>query len=224
MFSLFKSSKIQCLAFESGLLYFQSDTTFKLQKSYNTQAEVPQDGQPLTVKIGLKVTEEIAPSPLWQNRSQQLFQTAGRHLYAAQVESATTAELLAQLLDPQPQAQELRRAPRAEKRLRATSHQLPGYRGTVVDLSASGLGMLVEKEVPKDTQLEFSIDFEEQRSKSLQLRGRVCWCRPEKPLGFRIGIEFVGLSQQQSWELRQVLEKLLKAEPGVILDSNFLRG
>ena len=224
MFSLWKSAKIQCLAFESGLLYFQSDSSLKPLKSYTTQAEVPQDGQPLSVKIGLKVTEEIVPSPLWQNRAQQLFRALTAHLYAAQIDNPATAELLAQLLDPQPQAQELRRAPRAEKRLRATSHQLPGYRGTVVDLSASGLGMLVEKEVPQNTQLEFSIDFEEQRSKPLDLRGRVCWCRPEKPLGFRIGIEFVGLSQQQSWELRQVLEKLLKAEPGVILDSNFLRG
>ncbi|MBN9416461.1 MAG: PilZ domain-containing protein [Candidatus Eremiobacteraeota bacterium] len=224
MFSLFRSSKIQCLAFESGLLYFQSDSNFKPLKTYSTQAEVPQDGQPLSVRIGLKVTEEVAPSPLWQNRAQQLFQAIARHLYAGQVDSPATAELFSQLLDPQPQAQELRRAPRAEKRLRATSHQLPGYRGTVVDLSASGLGMLVEKEVAKDTQLQFSIDFEEQRSKPLELHGRVCWCRPEKPLGFRIGIEFIGLSQQQSWELRQVMEKLLKAEPGVILDSNFLRG
>jgi hypothetical protein len=224
MFSLFKSTKIQCLAFESGLLYFQSDSAFKPAKSYSTQAEIPQDGPSLSVKIPLKVTEEIEPTPLWQNRAQQLFQNVSRHLYAALVESPATAESLAQLLDPQPQAQELRRSPRAEKRLRATSHQLPGYRGTVVDLSATGLGMLVEKEVPKDTQLQFSIDFEEQRSKPLELRGRVCWCRPEKPLGFRIGIEFVGLSQQQSWELRQVLERLLRAEPGVILDSNFLRG
>ncbi|MBX3165769.1 MAG: PilZ domain-containing protein [Candidatus Eremiobacteraeota bacterium] len=224
MFSLWKSPKIQCLAFESGLLYFQSESPLKPLKSYQIQAEVPQDGPPLKVKIPFKVTEEIPSTPLWRNRAEQLFHNACRHLYAALVESPATADSLAQLLDPQPQAQELRRAPRAEKRLRATSHQLPGYRGTVIDLSVTGLGMLVEKAVPQGSQLEFAIDFEEQRSRPLDLRGRVCWCRPEQGTGYRIGIEFVGLSQQQSWELRQVLERLLKAEPGVISDSNFLRG
>lgn len=215
--------KIQCLAFESGVLYFQSERALKPLKSYQTQAQVPQEGAHLTVKMPVKVVEEVTPTPLWQNRAQQLFGNS-LSLYAASVEHQATAQSLAQLLDPKPQAQEMRKAPRAEKRLRVTSHQLPGYRGTAVDLSVTGLGMLVEKEVNKDSILQFSIDFEEQRSKPLELRGRVCWCRPEDSGGYRIGVEFVGLSQDQLWELRQVLERLLRAEPGVIVDSNFLRG
>ena len=224
MFSLWKAPKIQCLAFESGLLYLQSDSPLKLLKSYRSEAEIPQDDGNLTVSISLRISQELIPDALWQNRAQQLFQQVRRHLYSAQVEGQSQLDSLAQLLDPVPQAQELRRAPRAEKRLRATSHQLPGFRGTVVDLSVTGLGMLVEREVAADTPLEFAIDFEEQRSQALQLRGRVCWCRPEKAGGYRIGVEFVGLSQQQSWELRQVTERLLRAEPAFLSDDSFLRG
>jgi len=224
VFSLWKAPKIQCLAFESGSLYFQSDGALKLQKSYRSEAEIPQDDRSLTVKLQLRVSQELTSDALWQNRAQQLFQQVQKHLYSGQVEDQNQLDSLAQLLDPIPLAQELRRAPRAEKRLRATSHQLPGFRGTIVDLSLTGLGMLVEREVPAETRLEFTIDFEEQRSKALPLTGRVCWCRPEQTGGFRIGIEFVGLSQQQSWELRQVVEKLLRAEAGGLADNAFLRG
>ena len=206
------------------MLYFQSDSPLKAPKSYRSEAEIPQDDGNLTVTIQLRVNHELVPDALWQNRAQQLFQQARKHLYSAQVEGQSQQDSLAQLLDPVPQAQELRRAPRAEKRLRATSHQLPGFRGTIVDLSVTGLGMLVEREVAPETQLEFAIDFEEQRIQALPLRGRVCWCRPEKTGGFRIGIEFLELSQQQSWQLRQVTERLLRAEPAFLSDDTFLRG
>jgi len=177
---------------------------------------------PLSIKLQVIVQEAFELSELWEKRTLDCFASVLSHRYAAQVKGpASAVPHLRSLLDPLPQARELRRQPRVEKRLRATSHQLPNFRGTVVDLSLSGLGMLVEKTVERGKVLEFEIDFEEQRSVRLALRGKVCWCRPEPDGGFRIGVQFSQLSQDQAWELREVVQKLLS---GVVVDEKFLRG
>jgi Tfp pilus assembly protein PilZ len=224
-----KPKPVQCFAFESGSLYLQSAQPLALQKTHSLEAALPvrqgQDGAPLTVKIKARVCASHELTALFEKRLQSCYGEALPHIYSAEVESPKEAiPHLEALLDPLPQPQELRAQPRAEKRLRATSPHLPGFRGTIMDLSMGGLGMLVDAPMDRGRRIEFEIDFEEQRSRRLALSGRICWCRPEPGAAYRIGIQFEALSEEKTRQLRHVVDKLLSAEPGVIVDNNFLRG
>lgn len=224
-----KPKPVQCFAYENGSLYFQSAQPLALQKTHSLEAALPvrqgNDEAPLTVKIKARVADAHELTPLFEKRLQTCFGQAFPHIYSAEVESPKEAiPHLEALLDPLPQPQELRAQPRAEKRLRATSPDLPGFRGTIMDLSMGGLGMLVDKPMDRGRRIQFEIDFEEQRSRRLELAGRICWCRPEPGAAYRIGIQFEDMSEEKSRQLRHVVEKLLSNEAGVILDNNFLRG
>lgn len=226
MFGFLQRFSGQCLAFESGQLFLQSSQALVPGRSYPLQAELPvrQREGPLTISLRVKVVALLESTPLWVRRAETLFGQPQPRVYSASVESPPTAlSYLEQLLEAQPRAQELRAKPRVEKRLRATSPQLPGFQGTVVDLSESGLGMLVSAPVERGRFLDFDIDFEEQGKGRLALRGKVCWCRQEDS-GHRIGIEFQTLTQRQAWELRERMQVLLRAEESSLSDDRFLRG
>jgi len=227
MFGFLKTPVVQCLAFQDGVLYLQSPQALKPARSLRLQAELPvrqQDG-PLTVSIQARVQEPLEPGPLWEKRAQNLFGQTQAQLYAVQVESPASAlPYLEQLLEGLPQAQELRLKPRVEKRLRATSPILPGFQAIVVDLSESGLGMLISAPLERGRIFDFDIDFEEQGMRRMSLRGKVCWCRPEAGGGHRIGVEFQALSHRQAWELREMMNLLLRAEASSLRDDRFLRG
>lgn len=227
MFGFLQVPVVQCLAFQDGVLYLQSPQVLKSGRSLRLQAELPvrqQDG-PLTVNLQARVQDILEPSPLWEKRAQNLFGQAQAQLYAVQVESPASAlPYLEQLLEGQPQAQELRLKPRVEKRLRATSPILPGFHGIVVDLSETGLGMLISSPLERGRVFDFDIDFEEQGMGRMSLTGKVCWCRPEAGGGHRIGVEFQTLSRRQAWELREMMQVLLRAEASSLRDDRFLRG
>lgn len=227
MLSFFRSKTVQCFAYEAGVLYFQSTHVLPVAKSHSVEAELPvrEGDNLLKIKLKIRVEEEHPESALWNKRTTDLYGQPSKHFYSGTVESPREAiPHLERLLEGVPQPQELRRHQRVEKRLRAVSPELPGFRGTVTDLSSGGLGMLIDAPRERGILLRFEIDFEEQRLGRMELQGRICWCRPDPEGGYRIGVQFEGLSEDSQWHLRQVLEKLLAAEPGVIRDSNFLRG
>lgn len=230
MLSFFNKPKpVQCFAYEDGNLYLQSAQALSLSKTHGLEAALPvrpgHEGAPLTVKIKALVIAAHELTALFEKRLQDCYGHTLPHIYSAQVESPKEAiPHLEALLDPLPQPQELRRQARAEKRLRARSPDLPGFQGTVMDLSMGGLGMLVDAPMERGRRIQFEIDFEEQRSMRLELCGRICWCRPEPGAAYRVGIQFEELTPPKVSQLRQVVEKLLAAEPGVISDNNFLRG
>ena len=219
---------MQCFAYEDGVLYLQSLQPLAVKKSHQLLAEVPmhqRQGQPLTVKVKVRIEAAHELTQLWDKRLQGSYGQVLAHLYSGVIEGpAEVIPHLESLLEPLPQPRELRTQPRAEQRLRATSPELPGYIGIVMDLSMGGLGMLVEKPMERGRRLQFEIEFDEQRSNRLELTGHICWCRPEPGAAFRIGVRFEPLSDKDSWTLRQVVEKLLAAEVGELSDNKFLRG
>lgn len=223
-----KPKPVQCFAFEDGVLYIQSAQKLAPGKSYTMQAELPVgegEGSPLSVRLKAVVTQVLESTPLFAKRCEKCFGEVASCFYSTQVQSpAEVIPHLQQLLDGLPQPQELRTAPRVEKRLRATSPQLPGFRGTVVDLSETGLGLLIDGPMQKGQRFRLLLDLEDQRIGRLDLHCLVCWCRPEPGAPFRAGIQFEAMPLEQQRTLRQAVLHLLKQERGVIHDASYLRG
>ena len=226
MFGWFQARPVQCFAYEDDVLYVQSASPLSVGSSLKLRAELPvrAGDEPLSAELKLKLLAALPLNALFEKRLQTCFGQVLPHIYSGSLQAPLDyAPLLARLLDPLPQPQELRTAPRATRRLRVTSRDLPNFRGTVMDLSEGGLGMLVDAVVERGRLIQFEVDFEEHSRKPIGLKGKVCWCRPEPGAAFRIGVQFEDLSPALRLALQSVVQGMLSAEPGVIDNDTYLR-
>lgn len=217
----------QAFAYEDGLLYVQSAHVLTPRRSHSLSVELPvslEGQETLTIHIKALVLEKLERTRLFEKRCQDCFGHSVDVVYSLQLEGPKEVlPHLESLLLPLPQPQELRAQPRVEKRLRATSPQLPGFRGTVVDLSVTGLGLLVDGPLQRGQGVLLEVEFEDQRSQRLQLPCVVCWCRPEEGAPYRAGLRFEAMNEDLFWDLKELVRALLALERGVLNDSRYHR-
>jgi c-di-GMP-binding flagellar brake protein YcgR len=76
------------------------------------------------------------------------------------------------------------------------------FRGTIADISATGMRVLSEQYLPKGTRYTFTM----RRAPFLTARGVVRWVRALERDTFQVGVEFVDLPDGDRTKLQQFLE------------------
>jgi len=128
---------------------------------------------------------------------------------------ATFANLPAQIktvLESVPTA-ERRKVRRYKEFFQVLSKEFPGYRALSVDISSDGMGVLTEAAVPVGTVTELLVDLGETASGAdatgrVPIQAEVIHCTKKPDGKFRLGLEFVEMSEGATRALQNYLRRL----------------
>lgn len=105
--------------------------------------------------------------------------------------------------EPRP---EERRAPRIGRVFQVMSKDLRTFKAVSLDLSATGMRLDVQEEVPVGKELELDLDFDDFRFPRVKCRAEAVWCRSVDHGRWNVGVRFTSLSPHA----RMVTEAFLK--------------
>ena len=116
-------------------------------------------------------------------------------------------------LKARPGASTLERRAQARKVLRTrVVLTLPNARpveGRCIDISASGMGLVVDFNLPSASpcQLAFVVRFNDESTYTAEVSGRIAYCMLGNDMsGFKIGVQFIGLSERASAAFERYLK------------------
>lgn len=111
-----------------------------------------------------------------------------------------------------------RRSPRIPTGLKASGRDLPGYNGVAADISQHGILLNCHGELHRGQPLEFSLETDMSSLPSFGLKGRVIWCHDKgKSRGYQVGIDFQGMSRDQTDILNGYVRNLLAGQSANML-------
>ncbi|MBV8748423.1 MAG: PilZ domain-containing protein [Candidatus Eremiobacteraeota bacterium] len=76
------------------------------------------------------------------------------------------------------------------------------FRGAIADISISGMRVISDQYLPKGTKYTFTM----KRAPFIVVRGEVRWIRAFERDTFQVGVQFVGLAEEDHRKLQSFLE------------------
>lgn len=141
----------------------------------------------------------------------------GRIEYTGRIEEATAERLellsrywaIQQRCTPRPGEEpraEERRAPRVPRVFQVMSKDLRTFKAVSLDLSATGMRLDAQEELPVGKDLELDMDFDDFRFPRVKAQAEVVWCRPVDHGRWHVGVRFTSVSPHA----RMVMDAFLK--------------
>ena len=214
----FQSSDLYAYAFEAGSLYVQAD------KPLGTKPAKLKVHLPEKEKCHLQVVaaETLEPCLLSWHRIKGLYGKTRPYTYRVVVPE-NVAQSLGVLLDPLPRQDERRSEARVKSNMKATSSALPGFSAVVLDISFSGVCLVLNEPISVDKDLQLHLELDSDTHAKLDLRSRVCWVRPVEQR-YRAGVTFLDrLNYYQYNALSDYLQWARRIEAGQF-GANVIRG
>ncbi|MBT9589185.1 PilZ domain-containing protein [bacterium] len=187
----------------------------------------------LQIVAELGVEDEDTPLYLAIQMAETLTQLCRRlerppmkHFYQATIRRPLEfAPLLDVLLEPAPHPVEHRARTRIGHHIRAMSAELPGYRGTVRNISEKGIGLDLAGPIQKGQKVALRLEPDGGRDVPFDIEAEVCWCNPTRPEiqgrapdeagrahAFEAGLRYLPMTREGEVSLRVFLESFDGAE------------
>lgn len=216
----FHHPHIELLArYPSGLL-LQSDELLDPDENVETVVEG------ITLDLSLQDVQPIADSDRpWQEALQALRQRnhlpQRKYVYRGELRKPKAAlPHLYVLLEPAPVAPlEERDHPRFDHRLKARSAELPGFEGTVYDISLSGMRLDLHAPVQRGRQFRLELDLDHASALPMDITVEVRWVR-QAGRDYEAGVRFVELSPEHQRQLAGFLDSLGRSEASLSIDRS----
>ena len=230
---LFDYVKVDFLARDGDGLILQCDE--KLSGRNWVEAWVA--GETIHIRLEivseLGVEDEETPAYLATQMAETLTQLCGRlerqpmkHFYQATIRRPKEfAPLLDVLLEPAPHPVEHRARTRIGHHIRVMSADLPGYRGTVRNISDKGIGLDLSGPIQKGKKVSLRLEPDGGRDLPFDIEAEVCWCNPTRSdiqgrapdeagraHAFEAGLRYLPLTREAELNLRAFLESFKGAE------------
>lgn len=101
---------------------------------------------------------------------------------------------------------EERRAPRVSRVFQVMSKDLRTFKAVSLDLSATGMRLDAQEEVPVGKDLELDMDFDDFRFPRVKAQAEVVWCRSVDHGRWHVGLRFTSMAPRD----RMVMDAFLK--------------
>jgi hypothetical protein len=220
MVVFFSTPQVYAYAYEAGSLYVQADKPLGPKATKVKVNLANKEG----VRTQVLVQEALEPCLLSWHRIETSFGKPRPHTYRVSVVDADNVDkFLAVLVDPLPKLEDKRAEARVKTSLKVKSNSLPGFTAVVLDISLSGLCLMLQDAVPDQTEMMLQLDLDSEQHQRVNLRARICWVRPFER-NFKAGITFIDrLNYQDYTALTTYIQWARKIEAGEF-GVNTIRG
>jgi hypothetical protein len=204
MVVFFSTPQVYAYAYEAGSLYVQADKPLGPKATKVKVNLANKEG----VRTQVLVQEALEPCLLSWHRIETSFGKPRPHTYRVSVVDADNVDkFLAVLVDP----------------LKGEVELPAGVHGRVLDISLSGLCLMLQDAVPDQTEMMLQLDLDSEQHQRVNLRARICWVRPFER-NFKAGITFIDrLNYQDYTALTTYIQWARKIEAGEF-GVNTIRG
>ncbi len=114
-----------------------------------------------------------------------------------------------------PSYHEKRTETRLHRHLRVISKDLPGFKGTSLDISLHGARIEVSEPVPLGKRVLLNLDLDDAAGTTVEAAGEVRWCAPKinSPVAL-IGVHFDEMTGESEYAMRSFMRLLQEREKG----------